>query len=85
MSHDATKYSPMKLINFCIFCPRLRRDDCDADECEDDDDGAEVDRLCLNDNDDLIQSYFRKPSGYGVATAQLEIEAAGPIDPHHNK
>lgn len=61
------------------------RDDCDVDDCEDDDDDAEVDRLCLNDNDDLIQPYFRKPSGYGVATGQMGIEAADFNDMHHTK
>lgn len=55
----------------------IPKDDCDVDECdEDEDDGAEIDRLCLNDNDDLIQSYFRKPSGYGVTTGQIGIDAA---------
>lgn len=61
------------------------RDDCDADEGEDDDDDAEVDRLCLNDNDELIQSYFRKPSGYGVTAGQIGLEASGFSDSHHNK
>lgn len=63
----------------------ISRDDCDADECDDEDDGGEVDRLCLNDNNDLIQSYFRKQGGYGVAAGQMEIEAAGFSDAHHAK
>lgn len=54
------------------------REDCDADEYEDGDD--EVDRLCLNhDNDDLMQPNFRKPpnpSGYAPAAGSAGFNDA---------